>query len=232
MMPARRDRNEDASRKRTARAAAWSTTRVSMNSRGRALGWIVAVVALGAVIVFGARIWQPGGDDAPAGADVPKGRLIDFACVERSGRAMRTSEFAGRFVVADFVFTSCSGMCPALASEMKKVQEATAARDDVRIVSFTVDPERDRPAVMAKYADEHGFDKERWLFLRAEIADLKAFMVGELGIAAPTDIVLHTDRFVLFDTTGAARAIYSPLDDSGWQTKLLADVERMRPAGH
>lgn len=203
-----------------------------MKQHGRALGWIVAVLALGAVVAFGARIWQPGGDDAPAGADVPKGRLIDFACVERSGRAMRTSELAGRFVVADFVFTSCSGMCPALAAEMKKAQEATAGRDDVRMVSFTVDPDRDRPAVMAKYADEHGFDKDRWLFLRAEIPDLKAFMVGELGLAAPTDIVLHTDRFVLFDPTGAARAVYRPLEDPAWRLRLAADLDRLRPAGH
>jgi protein SCO1 len=201
-----------------------------MSSRTRTVVWIVAIAALGAVIGWGARMFQPG---APVHVDTgPRGRLTDFACVERSGRAMRTGELAGRFVVADFVFTNCAGMCPKLAIEMKKLQDATAGRDDLRMVSFTVDPDRDQPAAMAKYADEHGFDKERWLFLRAEIPDLKAFMVGELGLAAPTDIVLHTDRFVLFDTTGAARGVYSPLDDAHWQAKLLADVERMRPAGH
>ncbi len=200
-----------------------------MTSRSRTLVWIVAIAALGGVIGWGARMFRP--DAAVRVSTAPRGRLIDFACVERSGRAMRTGELLGRFVVADFVFTSCSGVCPALAKEMKKLQDVTADRDDLRMVSFSVDPDRDQPAAMAKYADEHGFDKDRWLFLRAEIADLKAFMVGELGLAAPTDIVLHTDRFVLFDPTGAACAIYSPLDDPGWRTKLLADVDRMRAAG-
>jgi protein SCO1/2 len=195
--------------------------------------WLAAVAVVGAALVFGAHVWgaAQNPDDAPPNADAPKGRLVDFACTDRSGRAMRTSELVGKPFLADFVFTSCSAMCPSLAKEMKSVQDSPEGRD-LAFVSFSVDPDRDTIPVMAKYADDNGFDPKRWLFLRSELPDLKKLMCDELGLAATTDIILHTDRFVLFGADGTARAVYRPLDDPAWRAKLVADLARLRPAVH
>ena len=184
-----------------------------------------------AALVWGAHRWSDyENSPEPAGANAPTGRMVDFACVDRSGQALRTSDLKGRFVVADFVFTSCSGMCPKLAAEMKTVQDAIADQRDVQIVSFTVDPDRDATAIRAKYADDHGFDPARWLFVRSEIGDLKKLMVDQLHLVSDTDPILHTDRFVLFDPSGEARGVYKPLEDEGWRTKLFADLGRLRAA--
>ena len=47
------------------------------------------------------------------------GELGSFPCVERSGRAMNTADLRGKFVVADFIFTSCSGPCPMMSAAVR-----------------------------------------------------------------------------------------------------------------
>ena len=203
-----------------------------MTGAQRKIVWMAAAAIVLAALIVGAHQWKDFAQDTPdpSGANAPTGRMVDFACVDRSGQALRTSDLKGRFVVADFVFTSCSGMCPKLAAEMKTVQDAIADQRDVQIVSFTVDPDRDATAIRAKYADDHGFDPARWLFVRSEIGDLKKLMVDQLHLVSDTDPILHTDRFVLFDPSGEARGVYKPLEDEGWRTKLFADLGRLRAA--
>jgi protein SCO1/2 len=204
-----------------------------MTDEQRKFVWMATIAVVGAALVFGARVWGAAQPPAvtPVVADTPTGRLVDFACVDRSGKAMRTADLKGKYVLADFVFTSCSAMCPSLAKEMKSVQDSEAGRG-LAFASFSVDPARDSLPVMAKYADEHGFDPNRWLFLRSDLPDLKKLMCDELHLAETTDIILHTDRFVLFAPDGAACAIYRPLDDRTWRTKLASDLARLRPTPH
>jgi protein SCO1/2 len=201
--------------------------------------WIAALGGLAVALAVGGHYWGSGtageNDVAPAQeAEATAGRMVDFPCVERSGKAMRTADLKGQVVVADFMFTSCQATCPRMAAEMKKVQAALAPGDDVRIVSFSVDPDRDSVAALAKWADDHGADRERWLLLRCETDDLKKLMCGELHLAKPDEPMLHSDKFVLFDASGVARGFYRPLDgvEPDWQTRLVADVTKLRGAAH
>lgn len=159
----------------------------------------------------------------------PAGELGSFPVVERSGRALNTSELRGRFVVADFIFTNCGGPCPAMTTTMATLQEALKGADDVRLVSFTVDPERDTPKALSEYADRYGADKDRWLFLRAEMPQIREIAYDELHLVASRDTpVVHSTRFGLLDRDGRVRAYYSPTTDANWKTKLLADLDKLR----
>ncbi len=207
------------------------------STAGRTIAWAAAGAALLVALAVGARRWAAGtsgADDEPsvAQADWAGAHLVDFPCVESSGKAMRTADLLGHVVVADFMFTSCQAVCPRMADALKEVQSALPPGDDVRIVSFSVDPERDPPGVLAKYADAHGADRKRWLYLHCETDDLKKLMCGELHLANANEPMLHSERFVLFDATGAARGMYRPLDgvEPDWKTRLLADVGKLRVA--
>jgi protein SCO1/2 len=159
----------------------------------------------------------------------PAGELGDHACVERSGRAMNTSELRGKFVVADFIFTSCAGTCPAMASQMAVLQKLVKGRDDVRLVSFSVDPERDTTAALTEYADRYGADKEQWLFLRCEMPVIQEIAVDRLKLVpSRDDLLMHSSLFALIDREGRIRGLYSALKDPKWTTKLLADVQKLR----
>jgi cytochrome oxidase Cu insertion factor (SCO1/SenC/PrrC family) len=159
----------------------------------------------------------------------PAGELGDFACVERSGRAMNTSELRGRFVVADLIFTSCAGTCPMLTQRMAELQIALAGKDDVRLVSFSVDPERDTSAALTEYADRYGADKDRWVFLSCDKPTVAEIAYDRLKLVkSREELIQHSDKFALLDREGRVRAYYSPLEDRRWIVKLLRDLDLLR----
>jgi len=159
----------------------------------------------------------------------PAGELGSFPCVERSGRAVDTSELRGKFVVADFIFTNCGGPCPAMTTSMADLQTALKGADDVRLVSFSVDPERDDLKALTEYADRYGAHKDKWLFLRAEMPQIREIAYDELHLVASRDTpIVHSPQFALLDRDGKVRAYYSPMTDAKWQTKLLADLDKLR----
>jgi len=220
-------------------------------TKPEAVTWGVVALALAGVVTLAAlsrRGAVPAAPESvPASADAapesaglapektselfpePAGELGDHACVERSGRAMNTSELRGKFVVADFIFTSCAGTCPAMATQMAELQKLVKGRDDVRLVSFSVDPARDTVAALSEYADRYGADKEQWLFLRCEMPVIQEIAVDRLKLV-PTrdDLFMHSSLFALIDREGRIRGLYSALKDPKWTTKLLADVEKLR----
>ncbi len=159
----------------------------------------------------------------------PAGVLGDLPCVERSGREMKTSELRGKFAVVDFVFTNCGGPCPMMTVAMGRLEESLKSAADVTLVTFSVDPERDTTKVLAEYADRYGADKERWLFLRAEMPVIREIAYDQLKLVkSREDLVIHSQKFALLDREGRVRAYYDPLTDEDWMKLLAADLDVLR----
>jgi protein SCO1/2 len=150
-----------------------------------------------------------------------------FSFQERGGRAVSREDLLGKVWVADFIFTSCSGTCPAMTAQMRRLQEllGEGAREVV-LVSFTVDPERDTPGALKAYAEKNGAGSG-WLFLRGperEVAQLSrtGFLLGTgaPGTAAAVDPTLppgtepiaHARHFALVDRQGRIRNYYDGTD--------------------
>src|SRR5262245_7947558 len=96
------------------------------------------------------------------------GPVDDFSLTERGGRTVTNADLAGKVWVASFVFTRCTGGCPQVTGTVARLQDAFRDEPGVRLVTFTVDPERDDPDELKKYADLYGADPERWLFLTGQ----------------------------------------------------------------
>jgi len=203
--------------------------------------WSVVALALAGVVAFAALARRPaktGGEEESAGLapektsellEAPGGELGDLPAVERSGRAMTTGELRGKFVVADFIFTNCAGTCPAMSLQMAALAKSVKGMDDVRLVSFSVDPARDTPEKLSEYADRYGADKNQWLFLRCEQKVIAEIGRDRLGLwPMPEDVGMHSSLFVLLDKGGRVRALYSALKDEKWAPKLLSDLEKLR----
>lgn len=95
--------------------------------------------------------------------------IADFQLTERSGRIIRRDDLKGQPWVACFIFTHCAGPCSDVSAQMSFLQEWLQKTDTkVRLVTFTVDPQRDTPEVLRRYADNFGADKDRWLFLTGD----------------------------------------------------------------
>lgn len=156
------------------------------------------------------------------------GEVPEFVLTSESGARFESAQrLRGYIWVADFIFTNCQGPCPRMTSQMRQVQTATQGRPDVKLVSITVDPERDTPEVLAAYAQRHQADLSRWSFLTGTEADLHR-LKREVFLLGNVDGELnHSTRFVLVDRQSRIRAYYDT-SEPGSIKKLIADIERLR----
>jgi protein SCO1 len=158
------------------------------------------------------------------------GVLPSFELVNQDGQAFGSAQLAGRIWIADFIFTNCPGPCPIISTRMSELQKPLA-RTDIRLVSFTVDPEKDTPEVLRAYAEKLHARSERWAFLTGSRAAIYALTRDGFKLAVSdggdeAGIPVHSTRIVLVDRHGAIRGYYDALAPDAI-TKLLADANHL-----
>lgn len=144
----------------------------------------------------------------------PHSNLVtDFRLTERSGKTVTRADLIGKPWVACFVFTNCTIFCGKVSGAMAGLQRWMRANgvDDVKIVTFTVDPENDTPQRLADYAEIYSADKNRWWFLTGDKKTIYGLIRGpfrdtvyeNVGEARkPGYEVVHTDAVALVDANG------------------------------
>lgn len=171
---------------------------------------------------------------APATAFVklePPRKLIPFQLTDRTGRLVTEAELTGRFVVVNFAFTSCSLSCRAVNDRMADIQRLVANERDIQLVSLSVDPRTDTPAVLAKFADGFGADPDRWLFLTGDKTELYRLIETSFISRSPelTGVVpggfVHTDRIMLVDPQGVVCGSFNGLSRSV-ATNVVIEIKR------
>ena len=86
-----------------------------------------------------------------------------FTLTDQAGEEFRSdAALKGKVWIADFIFTTCTGPCPRMSSQMKRVQTELKDLPGVELVSFTVDPDNDTPSALAEYAKRFAADTSRW----------------------------------------------------------------------
>lgn len=179
---------------------------------------------------------SPSQQQPSATDDLPLlGVAPEFSLTERSGRQVDRSELDGRVWVANFVFTECTGPCPLLSQRMSRIQKALEDQPEVRLVSFTVDPENDTPEVLTKYAKRFNADPVRWLFLTGDKTGLYRLIKGGFKLAiddggeAPgpdSGIITHSLRFVLVDRQGRIRGYFQG-GEGDLEEKIIPAIRRL-----
>jgi protein SCO1/2 len=103
----------------------------------------------------------------------------------------------------------------------------------VRLVSFTVDPEHDTPAVLKEYGQGRGAQPGRWYFVtgsKQQMFDVAAGMKLTAKPAEGDDAILHSPKFLLIDAEGRVRGIYNGTDEQEVK-QLAADAATLANAG-
>ena len=151
-----------------------------------------------------------------------------FSLVDQDGKAFSSQELRGRPWVAGYVFTNCAGLCPRLTATMAQLQKQVPA--DVHLVSFSVDPENDKPEVLKKYAATYKADESRWHFLtgpKDKVIELVGDMKMPYGESKnPAEPILHSDKLTLIDADGNVREHYDSKDPEKLK-QLAADAEAL-----
>jgi protein SCO1/2 len=155
------------------------------------------------------------------------GQVPAFAMISQDGKAFNSESLAGHVWIADFIFTHCEGACLRMSSQMHKVQTATASDPQIRLLSFTVDPARDSPAVMAAFASRYQANPARWSFLTGEPKTLQILSRDTFKLSDVDGSLNHSTRFVLVDKRGRVRGIYGTQDDDP-VGKVVADARQLQ----
>jgi protein SCO1 len=120
----------------------------------------------------------------------PHEPLPPFALTNQSGRLVRAEDLGGRLAIVSFIFTGCDDVCPLVTSRLVQAQAEARAEglaSAVRFISITLDPGRDTPDVLQRYAARFGADTTTWDFLTGNREE-----IGR--VARATGIITENDR--------------------------------------
>ena len=157
-------------------------------------------------------------------------RLPPFALVTQTGAPLTERDLLGRIHVASFLYTRCPSICPVLVERLRPLQAALGDDPDVALVSYSVTPELDPPAVLAEFGAERRIDPARWRLVTGPAATVRGLMQsfyfaadGRLG----ADALLHTEKVLLVDRDGRLRGVYN--GTAAYEIeKLREDITRLR----
>ena len=166
------------------------------------------------------------------------GPLPDFQLVDDRGNPFTLASLHSKVTIADFIFTRCIASCPRLTARMAEIQdELERDRSDVRLVSFSVDPENDTPSVLAEYSARAHADPGRWSFVTGQVDEVTRTVVLGFKVSAAKVArgagdydVTHGNWFVLVDREGHVRGYYSS-DRSDSIRLVVGDAIRLERQG-
>jgi protein SCO1/2 len=199
--------------------------------------WVVVGVTVGGVVA--GVLWYRAAQPVPAaivfnGDSTTTNHHLDplfdapaFTLTDQDAKKFDSQSLHGKVWVADFVFTTCTGLCPLMTQQMCDFQQKTAGTG-IQMVSFSVDPEHDTPAVLTTYANDTKADLTRWHFLTGDKEQLwKISTAMKLAVGTGDDHqVLHSSHFLLVDRDGHVRGIYD-YKDAGFMAHLVADAKKL-----
>ena len=154
------------------------------------------------------------------------GQIPAFELTAETGQPFTSRSLVGKVWVADLIYTTCPGPCPRMSSLMRQVQQASSSMPDVQLVSFTVDPEHDTPAVLAQYAARYQAQPERWHFLTGPRETLDHLARNSFKLSNIDGSLNHSTRFVLMDRQSRIRGYYGTSDDNP-VIQLVYDIKRV-----
>jgi cytochrome oxidase Cu insertion factor (SCO1/SenC/PrrC family) len=158
------------------------------------------------------------------------GAAPTFELTNQNGQPFGSAQLSGKIWIADFIYTTCPGPCPMISMRMSELQKPLE-KTDVHLVSFTVDPAKDTPAVLRAYGKQLGAQTGRWDFLTGPESAIYNISRNGFKLAASdgsdeTGAPVHSTRMVLVDRHGQIRGYYNAIEADA-MTKLLADTNHL-----
>lgn len=194
------------------------------------IGLIVLIIGIFSTAMYNQIQKQAIGPPLPVISSLP-----DFGFTDEKNTSFTLESMLGSIWVTDFIFTRCGGQCPLMTQNMRKVQTFVEKEKlgDIKLLSFTVDPDTDTPDRLAEYSRTFKADPARWTFLTGHRPDIYNLITGgfKLGIEENKDKpmeeqFIHSDRFVLVDHKGQIRGYFTP-DEELEMKKLQAAIRRL-----
>ncbi len=152
--------------------------------------------------------------------------LPEFSLIDHLSQPFGTHQLLGKAWIANFILTrgsSAASQTAGLAALQRELKRRPGWAE-IRLITFTLDPQHDTPEILREYATEAGADERHWRFLTGPREQL--WQLSEQGFQLPVegdvddpDTIAHSRKLVLIDPQGHVRGFYDPASDE--QRKAL-----------
>ena len=142
-------------------------------------------------------------------------KIKNFVFTNQDSLPFGSDNLNGKIHIANFMFTSCTNICPIMTTNMTEVEKMFANNQNIQLVSFTVTPWIDNPDLLKRYKQEFTMNSSNWNFLTGNKSDIyrlarkSYFAEEEIGFTKDSTDFLHTEHFLLVDKTMRIRGIYN-----------------------
>jgi len=184
-------------------------------TRAGAIGAIArAALVAAALIAWPARAQEPDYKAALAKSQAVIGKPVrDYTLRDREHRAVRLSDYRGKPLLVNFVYTGCFQVCPTTVQFLQRaVREARTAlgADAFRVVTIGFNQPFDDPEAMAAFARKNGLREPDWEFLSPAKDDVEA-LLADFGLTVTPSAkgFDHIEQVTVVDANGVVfRQIY------------------------
>lgn len=203
-------------------------------------GTVVLIVAIN--IYYGFSVLnQPGGtrthtqNNAASSLSEARPEIPPFQFTDQNGRTVNSTDLEGKIYAATFIFTRCPGPCPAISANMAKIHNTFRGHPNVRLLSFSLDPEHDTVDVLRTYAEAFDAPDSNWHFLTGPKETLHTLSrdgffsaVQEVTReeAAEVGPIIHGTRICIVDGSGRMVAAYNGVTPEGTQ-QAIDEINRL-----
>ena len=195
-----------------------------------------------AIVILTSMAWADGPDHLHVGPKPGIEETIptimpDFSFIDQDNKEGELRDYRGKIVLINFIYTSCKDICPFVTQRFARVKDGLGNHfyRDAILLSITMDPFNDSPAMLKAYARKWKADVPGWRFLTGNINfDLDGFLdfVG-LSYRRDGEHVIHDTLTIIVDREGRLHKRYWGYYDPQWvieEVKKLVGRERKHAA--
>jgi protein SCO1/2 len=174
----------------------------------RILLWVLVALAAAGGLYLTTRSKPPAGPSTPTAVSFGG----PFTLVDGKGQPFASGQLAGKPYAIFFGFTHCPDVCPTTLARLVKLRKELGSDEAFRIVFVSVDPERDGPAEVGRYADLFGAPVIGLTGSADQIARVKKDygIFSEKVGTGETYTIDHTATVLLFDKDQHFQATIAP----------------------
>jgi protein SCO1/2 len=160
--------------------------------------------------------------------------INQFEFINQDAQPLGIDFVKGKVWVGNYFFTTCPTVCPEMTHNLEAVQAEFLGNDQLKMISFSCNPEYDTPERLLQFATAFGAVADSWQFVTGDKTEIYRFARNQLAITAsdggggPEDFI-HSQYLVLVDQQGYIRGFYD--GTSKYEVQLLIkDIKKLLPA--
>jgi protein SCO1/2 len=144
-------------------------------------------------------------------------RVGKLDLIDHNGKPAVESLFRGGPVFVAFFYSQCASFCPVVIRNMAEMEKklTTSSKTKARFIAISVDPTRDKPAVLRKYLKKlfKGQEKSNWTMLTGQLKSIEAIAHNVFFIDTFQQLeisrIVHSERVFLVDDQGYIRTAFN-----------------------